>query len=250
MLGDAGRNVRCAKCAHKWRQMPPKVEAPEGTPIDLAPEPEPTPPSPATPSPSQPDPNEGAAAPVSEPSVEIPAAPPRPRSPQRPTGPITVPPKLRPVLPKRRGLLRPIYLLLAGLVIGLGMFGLYQFRAEIARAVPAFDMVYSLMGISTSSAENDLVIGNLKFDRRSADGKTVISVQGDIFNKSEFPVRIPNMTAIALGKDADGNPLALMPDHKFRLEQEAIEPGETISFRTFFENPPKGAKSMMVDFLK
>lgn len=231
--------------------MPPKVEAPDGALVEPAPEAAPVTPSPAAPSPSEPDSNgEAAVARPSEPSVEIPAAPPRPRSPQRPTGPITVPPKLRPVLPKRRSLLRPLYLLLAGLVIGLGLFGLYQFRAEIARAVPAFDMVYSLMGISTNSAEKDLRIGNLKFDRRSADGKTVISVQGDIFNKSEFPVRIPNMTAIALGRDTDGNPLALMPDHKFRLEQEVIEPGETISFRTFFENPPKGAKSMIVDFLK
>jgi predicted Zn finger-like uncharacterized protein len=253
LLGDAGRTVRCAKCSHKWRQMPPKVESPtgeftQGGDISIetpAPPPDPAPIAAAA-ADSAPvaDP-----APVAEPPVDIPAAPPRPRSPQRPTGPITIPPKLRPVMPKRRGIWRPIALLVIGLLIGL-LGAAYFFRAEIARAVPAFDLAYSLMGISTSNPATDLEIGNLVFNRRNEDGQSFISIQGDIFNKSEFPVQLPDMVAIPLGRDEAGNSMVLQPDHRFRLEQEVIEPGETVSFRTLFKDPPKGSKILMVDFLK
>jgi hypothetical protein len=236
LLGDSGRNVRCAKCAHKWKQLPPKLENPDGTPAELAaaadvPTPEPT--AEAAPE---------AVAPPAEPSIDIPAAPPRPRSPQRPTGPITVPPKLRPMMPKRRFTVRPSYLLVAGMLLGLA--AAFLFRAEISRAVPALDMVYSLMGISTSSPAEDLETANLVFNRRNEDGKSVYSVQADVFNKSEFPVALPDLAVIAL--DADRK--RLEPAHVFRLEQETIEPGETITFRTFMDTLPKGTKTLRIEF--
>lgn len=238
LLGDAGRNVRCAKCSHKWKQLPPKLETPEG--VTGAPEAEDSSfaADMASAAPEAMAPAGG------EPSVEIPAAPPRPRSPQRPTGPITVPPKLRPMMPKRRFALRPIYLL-AGFIVGL-LAAAYFYRAEIARAVPALDMVYSLMGISTSNPSEDLQIGNLVFKRRNEDGKSIISVQAEVFNKSEFPVQLPDVAAIPF--DADKK--ALEPWHVFRLQEDVIEPGETLTFRTLFENPPKGTKSLRVDFVK
>lgn len=237
--------------------MPPKLESPEGAPLATFDEPAPAAPNGGEPIAAQPDSGGLAADPlpaagntVLEPGIEIPAAPPRPRSPQRPTGPITIPPKLRPVMPRRRHVVRPAYILLTGFVLGL-LGALFYFRAEIARAVPAFDMVYSLMGISTSNPAKDLDIGNLVFNRRNADGVSVVSIQGDIFNKSEFPVQVPHLVAIPTAKDeATGKDVVLEPWHPFRLEQEVIEPGETISFRTFFENLPKGTKSLTVTFLE
>lgn len=243
LLGDAGRNVRCAKCAHKWKQLPPKLENPDGTPADLAA---------AAPSIGEPGADtatadaapdaEAAPQPAGEPSVEIPAAPPRPRSPQRPTGPITVPPKLRPMMPKRRFAFRPAYLL-AGVLVGL-LAAVFIFRAEIARTVPALDLVYSLMGISTVSPVDDLETANLVYSRRNEDGKSVYSVQADVFNKSEFPVKLPHFAVVAL----DAGRKRLSPDHVFRLEQEMIEPGETISFRTFMDSLPKGTKTLRIEF--
>lgn len=143
----------------------------------------------------------------------------------------------------------PAALLILGLVAGL-VGTAYLFRAEIARAVPALDVAYSLMGISTSNPVQDLDIGNLVFDRRNSDGRSAISIQGDIFNKSEFPVRLPNMVAIPSARDDAGKDVPLEPWHPFRLEQEIIEPGETITFRTFFEDPPKGTRSLTVTFLQ
>ena len=236
LLGDSGRNVRCAKCAHKWKQLPPKLENPDGTPADLAAAAEAPAPAPAMEAAPEP------AASPAEPSIDIPAAPPRPRSPQRPTGPITVPPKLRPMMPKRRFTVRPSYLLVAGMLLGLA--AAFLFRAEISRAVPALDMVYSLMGISTSSPTEDLETANLVFNRRNEDGKSVYSVQADVFNKSEFPVALPDLAVIAL--DADRK--RLEPAHVFRLEQETIEPGETITFRTFMDTLPKGTKTLRIEF--
>jgi len=236
LLGDAGRNVRCAKCSHKWKQLPPRLETPNGVTAaaDAGHLTSPLPDASAPPASDRPG----------ETSVDIPAPPPRPRSPQRPTGPITVPPKLRPMMPKRRFAFRPVYLL-AGFVVGL-LAAAYFYRAEIARAVPALDMVYSLMGISTSNPSEDLQIGNLVFKRRNEDGKSIISVQADVFNKSEFPVELPNVAAIPF--DADKKPLE--PWHIFRLQEDVIEPGETLTFRTLFENPPEGTRSLRVDFVK
>ena len=249
LLGDAGRNVRCAKCAHKWKQLPPKLENPDGTPADLAAAaaaPAIAEPAADTAMPeTAPDTAPGTSAepqPGGEPSVEIPAAPPRPRAPQRPTGPITVPPKLRPMMPKRRFAFRPVYLL-AGVLVGL-LAAIFIFRAEIARTVPALDLVYSLMGISTVSPVDDLETANLVYSRRNEDGKSVYSVQADVFNKSEFPVKLPHFAVVAL----DAGRKRLSPDHVFRLEQEMIEPGETISFRTFMESLPKGTKTLRIEF--
>lgn len=242
LLGESGRTVRCAKCAHKWKQLPPKAEAAETEIALAAAESAPLPPAPESVAPPQPES-------ATEPAADIPAAPPRPRSPQRPVGPITVPPKLRPIAPKKRSLLWPITLLIVGLVAGL-LGTAYFLRAEIARAVPAFDMAYGLMGISTSNPATDLDIGNLKFDRRNTDGKSAISIQGDIFNKSEFPVRLPNLVAIPTTKDENDQVINLEPWHPFRLEQQVIEPGETITFSTFIENLPEGTKSIKVTFLE
>ena len=250
LLGDAGRNVRCAKCSHKWKQLPPKLENPDGTPADIAAgigqaaeAPDASPQDEAAPAgETQAGEAQAGEAQASEPSVEIPAAPPRPRTPQRPTGPITVPPKLRPMMPKRRFAFRPAYLL-AGILVGL-LAAAFVFRAEIARAVPALDLIYSLMGISTSSPADDLETANLVYSKRNEDGKSVFSVQADVFNKSEFPVKLPHFAVVAL----DANRKRLSPDHVFRLEQEMIEHGETISFRTFMESLPKGTKTLRIEF--
>ncbi|MBI2253261.1 MAG: DUF3426 domain-containing protein [Proteobacteria bacterium] len=243
LLGDAGRNVRCAKCGHKWKQLPPKLENPEGTPAEIALTAEPTVPETAPSVPEVPplaDPASTAGE-AEAPAVEIPSAPPRPRSPQRPTGPITVPPKLRPMMPKRRFRLHPIYIVLAGMVLGLGV--VFYFRAEIARAVPALDMVYSLMGISTSSPADDLKAANLVVNKRNeAGGKAVWAVEADLFNESEFPVQLPPLAAITY----DGNGKEIGDWKIFRLEQESIEPGETIRFRIFFDSLPKGTKTMWI----
>ncbi len=55
------------------------------------------------------------------------------------------------------------------------------------------------------------------------------------------------MMAQAYAKDDAGNENS-GTGPCLQLEQDTIEPGETITFRTFFENPPKGTKSLEVTF--
>lgn len=166
----------------------------------------------------------------------------RPRSPQRPTGPIIVPPKLRPMPPKRRFNMRPSYIVLAGMLIGLTS-ALY-FRSEISRAIPALDMVYGLLGVSTTNPAEDLETANLVFNRRNEDGKSIYSVQADVFNKSEYPVALPIFVIKALDDDRQ----QVGDAYPFRLEQKIIEPGETITFRTFIDALPKGTKTLRIEF--
>ena len=73
MLGPNGRNVRCAKCSHRWRQEPPAPIEPL-PPVDLD--------APADPAQMAP----GLAALLSG------------REQQKPAAQVVVPPKLRPAL--------------------------------------------------------------------------------------------------------------------------------------------------------
>jgi hypothetical protein len=112
------------------------------------------------------------------------------------------------MMPKRRFIVRPAYLLLAGMVLGLA--AAFLFRAEISRAVPALDIVYSLMGISTSSPAEDLETANLVFNRRN--GQVGLFRSRPTCSTSRARP-LPDLAVIAL--DADRN--RLEPAHVFRL---------------------------------
>jgi hypothetical protein len=172
---------------------------------------------------------------------EIPSGLIRPRE-ARPTGPITVPPKMPPVeRPKRRGL-RGLLLLL-GILVGLLAVAFFL-RDMIARTIPGAEELYTLAGIQTGDPAEDLEISNVKIVKRDINAKQALEISGDIFNISKYPVRAPVLQAIP--KDKDGK--ALSPSHSFRLEQPSLEPGETVSFRTVYEDLPESTASVTVNF--
>lgn len=230
LLGANGRNVRCAKCSHKWKQLPQPDDAP---PLELA-----------TPAPVVDLPKE-APTPSPEPTVQrasdpVPeiAAPPRTRPEHRPTGPITVPPKLRPMAPAKRGGYIPLVMML-GVLVGL-LAAAYFFSGAIARVVPGADMIYKLIGLSATDPTDVLQLGNLKSEMR---GTSVLSVRGELFNPSEYPLDIPPLMVIL--SDKEGKQIGVLP---FRLQETRIEPGETISFRKIYQDPPAGTQNVAVNF--
>lgn len=236
LLGPNGRNVRCAKCSHKWKQVPPAdemppvvldVPAPAAAAESVAPPPVAPPVTPPEPTVQRP----------SEPEI---AAPPRLRPEHRPTGPITVPPKLRPMAPAKRAGYIPLVLML-GVLVGLLAAG-YFFSGPIARVVPGADMIYKLLGLSDTDPTDVLLLGNLKTEMR---GTSVLAIRGEMFNPSEYPLDIPPLMLII--SDADQKKIGVMP---FRLQEERIEPGETISFQKIYQDPPAGMKSVVVNFGK
>jgi len=214
LLGPSGRNVRCAKCAHRWRQEPPppieplppvELDAPTEPPPQMAP---------------------GLAALLSG------------REQQKPAAHVVVPPKLRPAQPKRKIGLWP-WILLLGILCGLAVAA-YLYQGPIARMFPAAQEIYGLLGIGGSDPARVLQIGNLKSEQRSG----FLSVRGDVFNPSDYPQKVPPLLLTA--QDENGAPLGAA--FMFRTQEAEIAPGETITFRIPFENPPKGMKGFGVTF--
>lgn len=289
-LQPVGRHVRCAKCSHRWLQLPEGMELPAGMmppafdepEPQAAPEPTPAAPEPAAESPATPEAepaSPGAAAePPSEPVEEAPARPPetpaevaqslaaiaeqvaaageagaaaekpvpkldppsgRLRLGNRATGPITVPPLMRPARPARRssglGLL-----LVAGVVIGV-LAAAYFFRDVIARTVPGADAIYALLHLSTDNPAADLEISIDTHVIRDADGKRMLSVTATVFNLSEYPVDVPPLTIVPV--DEGGNEMAPI---QFRLRERVAEPGQNIKFQKSFDNWPMNAKSFVL----
>ncbi len=280
-LLPAGRNVRCAKCDHRWRQMPEGSEAPaELTESTEAPAPPPE--SPAEPMAESLD-QPGAESPAAPPTEEAEPHPPSP--PETPAemaqslaaiaeqvagarmgptggesytvtegapqpgpnpisrlarrtapGPITVPPRMRPMRPSKRssnfGLI-----LLAGCVVGL-LVAAYVFRDVIARTVPGAEAIYSLLGLSAdnSAAYLDISVDDFGLRPGEQTEQKVFMLWGTVFNKSYYPVNVPPLMVVPV--DQAGSKMEPL---KFRLPEIVIEPGQNIKFQKSFDNWPATA---------
>lgn len=276
-LQPVGRHVRCAKCAHRWLQLPEGVEPPGSLllsePAEPAPEPTPpaeSPPSAQTgaievvqaePAAAEEPPAEAAETPAAmaeslaaiaqqvnaatqAPTVEKtgPAGPASPvqRLGMRMTGPIIVPPQMKPARRARRssGLGS---LLVIGLIIGIVLGLAYFFRDTIARTIPGAEAVYALLGLSTDNPADDLEISIEKVDAQDDGGKRFFSVTATVFNLSEYPVDVPPLVIVPV--DEAGNQ---MEPIRFRLKERVAQPGQNIKFQKSFDNWPITAKSFVL----
>jgi predicted Zn finger-like uncharacterized protein len=272
-LLPAGRNVRCAKCEHRWRQMPEGYEEPAQIatpepPLSEPPAPDPAPPivEPVLPPQEElethsPTPPETAAemaqslAAIAEQvtgvrgdgysiSEAASKANPIARLARKTSpGPITVPPRMRPMRPAKRSSNLGL-ILIAGLVIGL-LIAAYVFRGVIARTVPGADVIYSLLHLSTDNPAADLEISNFvaKITHDESTGHNVIDLSATIFNASEYPVNVPTLMVIPIDEvNSQMEPL------RFRLQELVAEPGQNINFKKSFDNWPSDATSAVLSW--
>ena len=270
-LLPAGRNVRCAKCEHRWRQMPEGYEEPAqiATPEPLSPEPPTEPALPAAE--SAPPPEEAETHPPTPPETAAEMAQSLAAIAEQVTGvrsegytiseaaakanpiarlarktspgPITVPPRMRPMRPAKRSSNLGL-ILIAGLVIGL-LIAAYVFRGVIARTVPGADVIYSLLHLSTDNPAADLEISNFvaKITHDESTGHNVIDLSATIFNSSEYPVNVPTLMVIPIDEvNSQMEPL------RFRLQELVAEPGQNINFKKSFDNWPADATSAVLSW--
>ena len=221
LLGPSGRNVRCAKCGHRWRQEPPEAAPAELPPLE--PNQPPPPPEPERP-------------PVAPGLAALLGGQPAPADAPRPG--IVVPPRLQPAKPARKTGVWP-WFLLAGIVCGL-LVAAYIFQAPIAKLIPGADDIYSLIGLGPEDSAKELMIGNLKSEQRSG----LLAIRGDVFNPTEYPLKVPPLRLSA--KDGNGNPIG--EPMMFRTQEASIAPGETIIFRILYDKAPPGMKKFSVTF--
>jgi predicted Zn finger-like uncharacterized protein len=217
LLGPNGRNVRCAKCGHRWKQEPPEPIEPL-PPVELDAPPADEPPAGMAP---------GLAALLSGREQQ-----------QKSASQVVVPPKLKPAQPKRKIGLWP-WILLLGILCGLAVAA-YFYQGPIARMFPAAQSIYDLLGVGESDAARLLQVGNIKSEQRSG----LTAIRGDVFNPTDYPLSVPPLMVTALDKDK--NPIG--EGFRFRTQESRIAPGETITFRVLYDNPPAGMTGIIVTF--
>lgn len=158
-----------------------------------------------------------------------------------PQGRIMLPARLPP-----RRLPRPAagYPALVAVLLGLLLVGLYLGRERIAAAWPPAAELYRLAGLRVAPAGAGLELGNVTFVRRELDGEEIMAIQGEIFNHSAQTQAVPPLKATL----RNGNNHRLT-DWVFRIDQPALEPGETTTFRTTAKNPPQASKRLSITFV-
>jgi predicted Zn finger-like uncharacterized protein len=223
-LGPQGRRVRCTKCKNVWLQTPPD-DMPRR--VDLT-EPEPAPPPPtASSAAAAPDASVVAAASAA-------ASPPEER--------VAIPPRPRPAT--RKGMSAGLGILILLLVIiGLAAAAGYFFQKQVVASWPDAREIYAALGIANPVLGKGLEISNITMVSQTIDGQPVLVVHGEIFNKGQAGIAVPNLLATLRTQQRQW-----LFDWVFKIEKPQLAPGETVTFTTTAKNPPKEAKLLEVTF--
>jgi predicted Zn finger-like uncharacterized protein len=221
----AGRQVRCAKCAHVWHQAAPEPEEP---PQDIA-------------EPVIVMPNVASGAPATESASEafrpssIGSAPMRPRTSVTPQNPRL------PLLPMIGVALGWIGLIAVVLLIGLSAV---RYRQEITVIWPQSAGVYSSLGMNVNTHGIDFV--HVDYHRESEDGQVVLAVAGRIVNNGTRDLPVPQSVRVTLSDSSNHE----LYHWNFTPEAQSLRPGQSIPFLTRLSSPPAAARHLEVRFAK
>jgi predicted Zn finger-like uncharacterized protein len=224
-----GRDVRCAKCSHVWRQAGPEPEyvAPPEPVAEAVPEPAPAYQAPPPP-PPEPVPESYAQVRVRDlepqPQAEVQAAEVR-----------------RPLSSS------PVVLKAGWIVLGLAVVAVfacaYLFRQQIAGAWPQSASVYAALGVKVNTA--GLEFEDYAYHQDVQDGKVVLTVTGSIRNITARELPVPQVR------------VGLVDDERrelyhwtFAPEVMTLRPGQTTRFVTRLSSPPEGARQLNLRFAK
>jgi predicted Zn finger-like uncharacterized protein len=215
----AGRNVRCAKCAHVWHQLGPAPEPdPEAEIVVEEPAPPPAP-EPA---------RIMAFAPSHESTVVA--------APEEPAAPRSASPWLG------RAAIAGGWIVLIGLVVTIG-WAAVSFRNAIATWLPQTSSVYAAAGLPVSSRGVDFADVGRALE--TEDGQQVLAVTGRIVNHSDRELSVP-LVRVAL-IDADRHELY---HWTFVPPIATLQPGAAEKFRTRLSSPPAATHDIEVRFAK
>jgi predicted Zn finger-like uncharacterized protein len=222
----AGPDVRCAKCGHVWRQMPPQPE---------------------------PEPDLGVVEPVEAPQPEEPA--PQPQS-FTPPDEVRRPPPVRererePVhveqQPPRPGWSARLaqaggWLALGIVILVVGWVAIF-FRRDVATLWPQSASLYKAVGLSVNASGIQFVGVSNKLVME--DGAHVLVVSGKLVNSSTHELPVPQ---IRIGlQDAQKRELYHWP---VIPTVPTLRPGQSAPFLTRLANPPGAVHDVEVTFAR
>lgn len=219
-LGDAGREVRCGKCGHKWFQAPDA----EAAPVTAEPAPEAV----------------EAEAPQPEPAAE-PMAAPVPNEEDRP--PIR---RVTTVAPAKRGpKVGPQAVGWAALaaVVVLVLGGTALLRDSIVDAWPPARLLYTTVGLPVGTASLGLEIRNVQRSSVEDGGATKLVLEGEIVNISGQVTPVPPIRVV-LRDDANAD----LAEWTFQATDVNMIPQEIIAFTTSLVDPPADAAGAFLSF--
>ena len=259
-IGGAGRTVRCAKCGHKWHATQEdlidpsdlkslsdasapakKAAAPKKARPAKAPPPKPAPEEPAFEEPV-------ASEPPDEPDLpeEEEVAPPPPPPMMDGTEPPPLPREedfvpRRTVPTKRRSPLMAWIVLLV--FVTLGSLTAFVFRVDIVTAYLPANKIFTWAGFPVDLLGHGLVISKPEAEAIIEDDSRRLVIKGTIENNTDETIAIPKMAASLL--DASGLELEVWI---FDADKTEAFPGESVSYLTEFDNPPRGATNISITF--
>jgi predicted Zn finger-like uncharacterized protein len=206
-IGADGRQVRCARCGHVWRQAPPPPE-------------ETSPPAGAEEEP-----------PILRGPARVRALPPGSNLPA-----LREPPR------RRAGGLAWLALALA---VAGAIGALFAFRQQFVEIWPPASQLYRLAGLDAAEKPGqDLDIRDVKFERKTDAGRTVLLVTGQVVNPTQGVRPAPRLR-VAIGDEARNE----LVHWTVPLAKERLGPGEATEFSTRLPDPPANARSLSVTFL-
>lgn len=245
-LGDGGRNLKCARCGHKWFQ-PPITDAP----VPAAPPPlsaktaEPAFVSlrDASAPPSLPALDDVPEPPLVEPQGHVTDAPP-PRLDR-----LGLPPTLMAPLPARprsetasagRGGLA--WAVAAALVVAGSLAAAYAFQSAVVAALPAAEPVYTALGLRERPLGAGLAFRNYSSERLVDGAKEILVVRGVIANTTERSLDLPYLRLSLL----DGQ--TVLQEKILPPPAPALDPGGTVAFKITLDQPDGAARRFEVEF--
>ncbi len=246
LLGDAGRNVKCAKCAHRWFADPSQLSSePDRTakPAEAAPAPPPpAPPPPAPPPPAPPPVEENEEAPSDEAETateefeeedEFISSPPIPSEEEIA--------QFQAKPPETKSILKWWVLLLVVIVVLVGT--VFSLPRYIVALYPPSNKLYMLVGMGGDVLGSGLEIPDYKIESR-LDGKDrIVLIKGEIKNTTDHVMDVPLIRGSV--RNAKEKELYVW---WFKTKEPRVLGGESVLYETEIRNPPRGGVNVSVTF--
>ncbi|WP_425407500.1 MJ0042-type zinc finger domain-containing protein [Hwanghaeella sp.] len=267
-LGDAGRTVRCAKCGNKWHAGQEDLIDPEdlkslsaatkgGTQAPAkkaaakkaaAQKPAPAAAEETAPPPDQPEDDfpepdtDASGAPDDDDLGAPPPPPPMMDGPEPPPIPSEADFAPRSTVPMRRKSPLIAWIVLFVIVIAIGAAG-YSFQKQIVHLYPPAMKIYHALGIQVDLLGHGLELPEPEAEAVIDGDKRRLVIKGSLTNTTDETIVIPMLGGVL--KDATGG---VLHEWVFEADKPEAFPGETISYESAVEDPPRGATSLEVTF--
>ena len=240
LLGETGRNVKCAKCAHRWFAAPAAENA---APVSAPPRPvaAPTaPPPPAAPPAERPravatEPEDEVQDRLDEERESAPSPPPIPSEEDIARFQARPPPTKSTM----------IWWIVLFVVIVALVTGTVFFRRDIAAFYPPSNRLFLAIGLPTDTLGYGLKIHDPKTSQRSEGDDRILVIKGEIENQTGDVIDVPLLRGAV--KNTRGRELFVW---SFKTKEPRVLAGEKNAYQTEVRNPPPGASQLSITFTR